>query len=318
MSIPRRRVPADRARTVVVGACRGSDPRRHAGGMDGAPNRLGRPGSAGAVEQPDVDPAGAASRGTVGRHGYAVGRRGAGDRGGQPRGLRSAAARGQRRQLQRLLAGRRHRADAHLADHRSAGRQDSPAVGRGGGADRRRARRAQPARPVHLARHLQRPEPVDPLHLARVERHRELVQQQLPDLPGAGLRRRLPGADPRATDHPAGRTPTPAGVGAPMAGRLARTLGGGHARRRDHQLHPEDELPRVARHPAPDGVVYAPRRRHARLPVHHQRPADVSETVDGGAADEPDHDRVSIFEYACHEGNYAMEGILAGARAEER
>jgi len=28
-------------------------------------------------------------------------------------------------------------------------------------------------------------------------------------------------------------------------------------------------------------------------------------------------DRVSIFEYACHEGNYAMEGILAGARMEE-
>ncbi len=24
-----------------------------------------------------------------------------------------------------------------------------------------------------------------------------------------------------------------------------------------------------------------------------------------------------IFEFACHEGNYAMEGILAGARAEE-
>ncbi len=24
-----------------------------------------------------------------------------------------------------------------------------------------------------------------------------------------------------------------------------------------------------------------------------------------------------IFEYACHEGNYAMEGILAGARAGE-
>ncbi len=29
-------------------------------------------------------------------------------------------------------------------------------------------------------------------------------------------------------------------------------------------------------------------------------------------------DHVSIFEYACHEGNYAMEGILAGARAEEK
>ena len=24
-----------------------------------------------------------------------------------------------------------------------------------------------------------------------------------------------------------------------------------------------------------------------------------------------------IYEYACHEGNYALEGILAGARAEE-
>jgi hypothetical protein len=25
-----------------------------------------------------------------------------------------------------------------------------------------------------------------------------------------------------------------------------------------------------------------------------------------------------IYEYACHEGNYALEGILAGARADER
>ena len=25
-----------------------------------------------------------------------------------------------------------------------------------------------------------------------------------------------------------------------------------------------------------------------------------------------------LFEYACHEGNYSMEGILAGARAEEK
>ena len=26
----------------------------------------------------------------------------------------------------------------------------------------------------------------------------------------------------------------------------------------------------------------------------------------------------AIFEYACHEGNYAMEGILAGARAQDQ
>ena len=25
-----------------------------------------------------------------------------------------------------------------------------------------------------------------------------------------------------------------------------------------------------------------------------------------------------IYEYACHEGNYAMSGILGGARAEEK
>lgn len=31
-----------------------------------------------------------------------------------------------------------------------------------------------------------------------------------------------------------------------------------------------------------------------------------------------DQTEESIFEYACHEGNYAMPGILAGARAEER
>jgi len=30
------------------------------------------------------------------------------------------------------------------------------------------------------------------------------------------------------------------------------------------------------------------------------------------------HSEDPIFEYACHEGNYALEGILAGARAEER
>jgi hypothetical protein len=26
----------------------------------------------------------------------------------------------------------------------------------------------------------------------------------------------------------------------------------------------------------------------------------------------------AMYEYACHEGNYAMDGILGGARAEER
>jgi hypothetical protein len=25
-----------------------------------------------------------------------------------------------------------------------------------------------------------------------------------------------------------------------------------------------------------------------------------------------------VYEYACHEGNYALEGVLSGARAQER
>jgi hypothetical protein len=29
-------------------------------------------------------------------------------------------------------------------------------------------------------------------------------------------------------------------------------------------------------------------------------------------------DGISVFEYACHEGNYAMSGILRGARMEEK
>ena len=29
-------------------------------------------------------------------------------------------------------------------------------------------------------------------------------------------------------------------------------------------------------------------------------------------------ERLTVFEYACHEGNIAMAGILAGARKEER
>jgi hypothetical protein len=29
-------------------------------------------------------------------------------------------------------------------------------------------------------------------------------------------------------------------------------------------------------------------------------------------------DGITIFEYACHEGNYAMTGILTGARVQEK
>ena len=76
-------------------------------------------------------PAGTPPRRAPGGDGHADGRRGGDHRGDQSRELRSAAPRGQRRQLQRLLAGHRCSADAHLPDRRSARRADSPAVARG-------------------------------------------------------------------------------------------------------------------------------------------------------------------------------------------
>ena len=45
-------------------------------------------------------------------------------------------------------------------------------------------------------------------------------------------------------------------------------------------------------------------------PGTYQRPYTVEMTLD--YTEDP------IYEYACHEGNYAMANILAGARAEER
>ena len=45
-------------------------------------------------------------------------------------------------------------------------------------------------------------------------------------------------------------------------------------------------------------------------------PAALTQPVKGEEAFNATHDRV--YEYACHEGNYALPGILAGARTEEK
>ena len=76
-------------------------------------------------------------------------------------------------------------------------------------------------------------------------------------------------------------------------------------------------LPRGQRRNAEgDRAVQARRRRFHRLPVHDRRSEDLHQAVDGSLPmskiDGP------IFEYACHEGNYAMTSILAGARAQEK
>ena len=58
-------------------------------------------------------------------------------------------------------------------------------------------------------------------------------------------------------------------------------------------------------------------RRHAGLHVHGDRPRTPGSSRGRprsrcAAATQP------LYEYACHEGNYSMEGILSGARADER
>ena len=52
------------------------------------------------------------------------------------------------------------------------------------------------------------------------------------------------------------------------------------------------------------------------LQVHHRRRGDVDEIVDGGDADA--ENRGPLFEFACHETNYGIANILAGARADEQ
>ena len=50
--------------------------------------------------------------------------------------------------------------------------------------------------------------------------------------------------------------------------------------------------------------------------LHSRRSDHVYEVLDGSGSDE--QDRRPDIRDACHEGNHAMTGILAGARAEEK
>ncbi len=59
-----------------------------------------------------------------------------------------------------------------------------------------------------------------------------------------------------AARHPGQRQPAPAAVGAAALRRLTWPMGGQHARRRRHQLRPEDRLSRLPRAPAPGRTLY--------------------------------------------------------------
>ena len=282
-----------------------------------AADGVGRSRPPGPVEQPDVD---AAASGPS--SGPLAGRETISDEEAETfeqterQSFDEAPTRRRSRHLQRLLARRGQGADADVAHHRSA-RRPHPAL-TPEAQTRLAAERAERSKrgPADSYADLT---PVDALHLARLERHRQLVQQQLPDLPVARLRRRLSGADSRAAHHPARRPAASSSGRRAVARRLARPLGGQHARRRDHQLRSEDELPGLARDAA--RWSSATRRATPTISTTSSRSTIRRPSPGRGPSARPMRRQtggISIFEYACHEGNYAMPGILRGARTEER
>ena len=142
------------------------------------------------------------------------------------------------------------------------------------------------------------------------------LQQQRADLPDTRPRRDSQRDDPRRAHHPAGRPSAPAADVRQWIGRLARPLGRRHAGRRD------DELLRTRRASAGSTPNLHLTERFTRVDADtllYEFTVDDPTTwtkpwtaVPMATTDEP------IYEYACHEGNYGMFGILSGARAVDK
>ena len=122
----------------------------------------------------------------------------------------------------------------------------------------------------------------------------------------------------RLTDKhaPAGRHP-------PLDGRQRRLVGGRHPGGRDHQLQSGRGLrPYFGQLDllSPDAKVTERFTRVSPTQILYQfkvdDPATYSQTWQ---AEMPlNATKGPVYEYACHEGNYALPGILAGARQAER
>ena len=261
--------------------------------------------------------------------GGSAGARGPGCRatGDRRRSASQAASAGARRhrQLQPVLVRFRQHGPpdpADLARRRSA-RWPRAAPSRGRSAARRRAGAQHGRARVH--------ESLGPLHLTRRARvdHPGWLQQRLPDRPDEGLRRHPLRDDSRRADHPARWPPAPSANPPPLRGRLARPMGRRHPGRRNGQLRrselDSDECrvragsrasrrarrcasSSVSRGSRPDRIDY-----EARIedPAVFTRPWTLAFPLTRD-------DEYRIYEYACHEGNRAIEGVLRGARYQER
>ena len=107
-------------------------------------------------------------------------------------------------------------------------------------------------------------------------------------------------------------------------GHVARPLGRQHAGRRDDQPQRQDRHAGQRDDADPSDAARARRALHADCSANDpavrgddRRPEDLDEAVEGVVSAQRDSD-YQMFEYACHEGNYAMRNTLSGSRADEK
>ena len=109
-----------------------------------------------------------------------------------------------------------------------------------------------------------------------------------------------------------------------VAGELARPVGGRHAGHRHAQLHPPDGQLRRDRPGARVGGADCTSSSGSRAWTSEtllyeftiNDPATFTRSFSGRLP--MNRSDLPLYEYACHEGNYGMENLLRGARAEER
>ena len=101
-----------------------------------------------------------------------------------------------------------------------------------------------------------------------------------------------------------------------MDGKLARSLGRRHVSRRYDQLHKQDHVQRIQERLHVTERFTRVSKDLLRYQVTIDDPTTYTKpwTIEVPAT--PAAGR--IYEYACHEGNYAMEHALSGSRAAEK
>ena len=259
-------------------------------------------------------------------------------RGAEPGGPRRAGGRRQRRRLQQLLdrsrrLGHHHRQAApQFAHRRPARRQDSAADGRGQKPEHRA--RGQAVRPTADAPESAGPQgdnayddpEIRPLgercllgfgstsgpptlpnyfynNLKQIVQTKDSILILVEMVHDARIIRlnqpHLP------SDHPQ------------VDGRFGRALGGRHAGRRHDELHRQDAVPRLLGEPARGRALHARRRRQPALSIHGRGSRRRGRSR-GRASIRGSAPPSTIYEYACHEGNYALADIMRGARFQEK